>query len=169
MNRLVGEHNIATVVEFGCGDGSQLTLANYPSYIGFDVSRDVISKCRRRFADDPSKEFRVADDASADTVVADMAISLDVIYHLVEDATFDIYMRRLTRSARRFICIYSSNTEQRTEAAHVRHRRFTTWLELNAPEWCQFDEIPNAFPYDPTRPDETSWSNFYIFSRDAER
>ncbi len=32
INKFVREHKIKSVIEFGCGDGNQLKLANYPSY-----------------------------------------------------------------------------------------------------------------------------------------
>src|SRR5690625_7083258 len=38
LNRFVSEHGIRTVTEFGCGDGNQLLLAQYPQYLGIDVS-----------------------------------------------------------------------------------------------------------------------------------
>jgi hypothetical protein len=39
----------------------------------------------------------------------DLELSLDVIYHLVEDEVFDAYMRSLFAHAGRFVVIYSSN------------------------------------------------------------
>src|SRR6201986_1326981 len=57
LNQLVIERDVRSVIEFGCGDGNQLSLANYPSYIGLDVSRSALQLCQRRFADDPSKSF----------------------------------------------------------------------------------------------------------------
>src|SRR5690554_228897 len=38
LNDFVTENDVKEVVEFGFGDGNQLLLANYPKYIGFDVS-----------------------------------------------------------------------------------------------------------------------------------
>jgi len=37
LNRLVEEEGITSVLELGCGDGNQLDLAKYPSYVGVDV------------------------------------------------------------------------------------------------------------------------------------
>lgn len=39
LNSFVLEHDVGSVIEFGCGDGRQLQLAEYPRYIGLDVSR----------------------------------------------------------------------------------------------------------------------------------
>src|SRR5260370_40522100 len=96
LNDFVRGHGIKSVVEFGCGDGNQLSLADYPSYVGLDVSRAAIGLCRQRFATDPSKSFFLYDGTCfADrggVFAADLAISLDVIYHLIEDQVFETYM-----------------------------------------------------------------------------
>ena len=89
-------------MEFGCGDGHQLALADYPCYIGLDVSAAAIRLCKDRFSDDRTKSFFLYDgECFVDRVglfSADLGISLDVVYHLVEDAVFDAYMRHLFES-----------------------------------------------------------------------
>ena len=165
INRFVAEQAIASVVEFGCGDGAQLELARYPRYTGFDVSPSIVALCRNRFASDPSKTFQDLTGPQCDTVTADMAMSLDVIYHLVEDATYDLYMRRLARAGGRFLCIYSSNVALPGHVPHIRHRCFSDWLQAHAPQWRLKQKIRNAYPHDPADPDQTSWADFYFFER----
>ena len=50
LNAFIGQNAIQSVVEFGCGDGNQLSSAEYPRYVGLDVSKTAIGMCRRRFA-----------------------------------------------------------------------------------------------------------------------
>src|SRR5580704_5652224 len=38
LNQFIRDRGVEKVIEFGCGDGAQLRLAEYPSYIGVDVS-----------------------------------------------------------------------------------------------------------------------------------
>jgi SAM-dependent methyltransferase len=139
LNAFVRQHAVRSVVEFGCGDGNQLSLADYPRYVGLDVSRTAIGLCRRRFAADPAKSFFLYDGGCfADRggiFAADLAISLDVIYHLTEDQVFETYLRHLFAAGQRFVVVYSTNMEVTGTAPHVRHRVFTTWVEDNAPEW----------------------------------
>ena len=45
VNSFVRDHGIRSVIEFGCGDGNQLSLAEYPSYFGLDVSRSAVEAC----------------------------------------------------------------------------------------------------------------------------
>ena len=52
LNDFVRTRQVRSVIEFGCGDGHQLSLADYPAYIGLDVSRSAIELCKRRFAGD---------------------------------------------------------------------------------------------------------------------
>ena len=165
LNRLVEAQNIVSVIEFGSGDGNQLTLSNYPKYVGYDVSSTAVAACSELFKDDASKEFFLVSDY--DGRKADMAMSLDVVYHLIENAVFEDYMRRLFGAAERFVVIYSSNQCAPIEpvAEHVRHRHFTKWIEQNiSPQWELSEKIPNAFPY-VEGDDDTSVADFYIYAK----
>jgi len=127
VNAFVAERHVQSVIEFGCGDGNQLTLAEYPRYVGLDVSPEAVRACQARFAGDSTKQFKVVADYNGER--ADLALSLDVIYHLVEDPVFEEYMRLLFGAAERYVIVFSSNTNRRTpiDRAHLRHRRFTDW------------------------------------------
>src|SRR6187549_2009572 len=57
LNNFVRDHKVQSVIEFGCGDGNQLKLSKYPSYIGFDISPESIKRCSDLFMDDESKKF----------------------------------------------------------------------------------------------------------------
>jgi len=165
LNNFVRSENVRKVIEFGCGDGSQLELASYPEYIGVDIAAGSIERCSSRFASDPTKRFFLTSDLPKDIGTFDLAISLDVIYHLVEDRVFEQYMRSLFGYAERHAVIYSSNRDAVTPAVHVRHRKFTDWIDKNASEWRPSGFVPNPFPFDPDRPEETSCADFYLFTR----
>jgi SAM-dependent methyltransferase len=165
LNSFVARMGIQSVIEFGCGDGAQLALAKYPRYVGVDVAESSVSACRQRFAADATKSFYLASRLPADLGRFDLVLSLDVIYHLVEDKVFDGYMRSLFAHAERFVVIYSSNKVEPSEARHVRHRLFTQWIEVNQPQWRKTGHVPNKYPIDPARPEETSFADFYFFER----
>lgn len=164
LNGFVRKQRILSVVEFGCGDGSQLALAKYPQYTGVDVSQKAVDLCRGRFAGDASKRFLPLEDIP-ESLRAELALSLDVIFHLVEDGVFDAYMRRLFDSATRFVIVYSSNKEQPWPNPHVRHREFTKWVAENRPDWRLHSVVKNRYPYDPADPEHTSFADFYVFAR----
>lgn len=162
LNRFVSENDIKSVVEFGCGDGAQLSLANYPAYIGFDVAPAAIETCKKRFQEDATKTFSLSD--SVNPGVHDLSLSLDVIFHIVEDKAFHKYMTDLFDASRRFVIIYSSNVDHLERAPHVRHRQFSRWINENRPNWRLHQEVSNRFPYDPLNIDQTSFANFYIYA-----
>lgn len=165
LNMFVAENNVASIIEFGCGDGNQRTLAQYPAYTGYDVRPEVIAMCRERFRGDVSKQFFHIPEYVGHK--AELTSSLDVIYHLVEDDIFGEYMNRLFDASSRFVVIYSSNQDDSIEpvAAHVRHRLFSSWIDKNAPHWRLMSRIPNPYPYngDSTT---TSFADFYFYERD---
>ena len=164
LNDFVSKRGISSVIEFGCGDGNQLRYAEYPRYAGFDISPDAVTRCRDLFANDASKSFTLVGDYSGET--AELTLSLDVIFHLVEDAVFEDYMRRLFDAAEQWVIVYSSNYDDRRKgkSPHVRHRRFTSWIESNRADWKLVEHIPNRFSFEgDTR--TGSFSDFYIFKR----
>jgi hypothetical protein len=164
LNAFVRDHKIRTVIEYGCGDGNQLQLTPYPSYTGFDVSETAIGKCREMFKGDASKTFRLVDQYSGEK--ADLTLSLDVIYHLVEDDVFESYMRRLFASADRYVIVYSSNTDDNRgyEGSHVRHRHVTKWIEAHMKDWRLLQHIPNKHPYKGDYR-EGSFADFFAYTR----
>jgi SAM-dependent methyltransferase len=164
LNGFVTDNRIASVIEFGSGDGNQLTLASYPAYTGVDISPDAIALCRKLFANDPTKQFLLSDQYAGQT--AELSLSLDVIYHLVEDAVFSAYMQRLFAAGTRYVIIYSSNTDQQEnlQTLHVRHRKFTDWIEQHQPRWRLERHLPNKYPYDPATGEGTP-ADFFVFSR----
>jgi len=163
LNAFVAEQHIASVIEFGCGDGNQLALARYPDYLGFDVSATAVAACRARHAGDASRRFQLIDDYAGET--AELSLSLDVLYHLVEDEVFERYMARLFDAATRYVIVYSSNSERGVEQAspHVRHREFTRWVAAQRPAWRLLHHVPNRYPY--TGDYRTgSFADFYVFA-----
>ena len=169
VNQFVTEQDVDSVIEFGVGDGHQLSLAKYPQYVGLDVSETAIACCRERFATDTSKTFVCYEpcdfDTNKDAFQADLALSLDVIYHLVEDSVFESYMRQLFTSARRFVVIYSSNRREPTVARHVRHREFTSWIDQHISGWQLKQHVPNKYPYDPRDKENSSFADFFVYER----
>jgi SAM-dependent methyltransferase len=166
LNSFVRENDIRTVVEFGCGDGNQLKLAKYPRYIGFDVSPKSIEICSSLFRGDLGKSFHTL--AEAIDVSADLALSLDVIYHLVEDDVYHRHMERLFHSSTRWVIVYASNTDVNdpAQSIHVRHRKFTSWIERERPDFELVQHVPNQYPVDRYGV-EGSFADFFVFRKRA--
>jgi SAM-dependent methyltransferase len=162
LNHFVREHEVRSVIEFGCGDGQQLALASYPFYLGLDVSRTAVELCTRRFAYDPTRMFLWYDESRsgnfAHFLQADLTLSLDVIYHLLEDDVYRRYLKNLFGTSRRHVIVYSSNRDDKVLVRHVRHRRFVDDVSAAFPEF-QLTRLRE----NPLR--EHSIADFYFFLR----
>jgi hypothetical protein len=168
LNEFVSRNGIELVVELGCGDGRQLSRARYPYYFGLDVSKTAIALCTRRFKNDRTKAFRHWDWASGPLEIpsgpADLALSLDVVYHLVEDAAFEAHMNALFASSRNWVVVYSTNEESASRVPWVRHREFTAWIVKSLPGWHLVERHPNRFPFE--REDgRTSSAEFFVYHK----
>ena len=166
VNAFMRHNGVASLLDLGCGDGRQAALLDVANYVGVDVSPTTIARCRRRFAGDPRRRFQLAD---APLQPAELALSMDILFHLVEDTVFDTYLDRLFGSATRYVLVYASNVDLAWPVPHVRHRAFTPLVAARFPDWRLAAHIPNLFPYDPARPDETSFADFFVYTRPGER
>lgn len=161
LNPFVINNQISSVIEFGCGDGNQLSSFNFPTYIGLDISRIAVRLCISKFRSDTNKSFFLYDpDCFEDKhslFKADLALSLDVVYHIVEDEIFEKYMRHLFSSSNRFVIIYSTDFDS-DKVAHIRHRLFSKWVKEKMPNWILVGRIKNKYP-------DQSKADFFIFKK----
>jgi SAM-dependent methyltransferase len=162
LNTFVQERGIGSVIEFGCGDGNQLSLASYPRYIGLDVSKSAVELCIRRFADDRTKSFFLYNGLCfvdrEGLFKAELALSLDVVYHLTEDSIFETYMSHLFSSGRQYVIIYATNGVIEDGAPHVTHRKFSSWVDANNPQW-RLESVHDGPDSGPRRAD------FYVYEQ----
>ena len=93
-----------------------------------------------------------------------MCLSLDVIYHLIEDDVFKLHIQNLFNFSQKYVIIYSSNKNEE-QTKHVKHRKFTNYIEKNIKNWELIKHIPNKYPYNPKDPENTSFADFYIYKK----
>jgi hypothetical protein len=165
LNRFIESHAISFAVEYGSGDGNQLSLLRITSYIGLDISATAIANIGDRFRDDLSKTFMEYDPdtfLAGESVKADIALSMDVILHLTEDQRYERYMHYLVNSGKEFVGIFNTATEVQLEkmAKHNRFRDHREWLAKLAPEFIEVEVAltPSGLGY----PEETG---FYFYMR----
>jgi len=163
INQFIAANAIRSVIDLGCGDASQMALLELPDdYLGVDVSRAALARCAERF---PGRRFCTPEILRA-LPPAEMTLSLDVIYHLIEDTVFAAAIRTLFSWATRFVVIYASNLDADWSSEHVRHRRFTDHVAATEADWRLLAHLPNPYPFDPGDPDATSFADFFIYGRD---
>jgi predicted O-methyltransferase YrrM/SAM-dependent methyltransferase len=159
---LENNKQILSVVDYGVGDGNQLSLFNLKniSYLGLDISKTIVEKCKGLYKDDLNKDFKTCDEVDFDSLKMDMAISCDVLYHLVEYPKFIEYLNNLFNISDKFVVIYANDINKDTDAEHVKFRKFTDYIKENFKEWILIRTIKN--PYSNLSP-----SNFYIYEKNA--
>lgn len=169
LNRFFSKHGIRSVVDFGSGDGNQLAGLRIAQYTGVDVSPTAVERCRARYEGREGWQF-IHDDGTAELdVTGDASLSLDVIYHLVEDQTFERYMRRLFKAATTYVIVYSSDWNEWAEARHVRHRSLTTWVARNIPGWDVIARPQNPYYFREYDDLNTTFAGFIIFGKSDDR
>lgn len=167
LNEFIRENEIKSVVEWGFGDCNQLRLFECEQYTGYDVSRTAVDFARNEFSADASKEFfHTSEFEKANSF--DVSISLDVIYHLIEDVVFHHYMSQLFSCTETWVIIYASNEDKPYhDGHHVKHRKFTNWISENKSNWKLFQHIPNRFPFEEDNQEMTSFADFFIFKKET--
>lgn len=93
VNQTIRELGVRSVVDFGCGDGGQVRELIVDGYYGIDISPSAIRLCRQRFAGRSGFRFDTA--AEAKPGRHGLALSLDVLYHVVDPAAYADYLRAL--------------------------------------------------------------------------
>jgi len=97
---------------------------------------------------------------------SDLTLSLDVIYHLIEDNVFNKYMQDLFSTSKKYVMIYASNTNTNKiiQSQHVKHRNFSEWVTKNLLEWKLIKKINNKYPLKCNEKEE-SFADFYIYKK----
>lgn len=164
LNEFVSKNNIKSVIELGCGDGNQLKYFQFPTYIGIDISSDAIEICKKSFQNDKSKSFIL--DSELSNQRAELAISLDVLYHLIEVDIYNNYLAKIFNLSDKYVILYAYNSDSKENyGPHVKPRKFTDWVEQNRPDFKLTKHIPNKYPPVTGKEDTTSFADFYIFEK----
>lgn len=155
INDLIRAESIESVVDWGVGDGTVLSmLTPEVQYTGVDISEFVVARLKRTWQHDARRSFRLLNEVGV--VQADLALSLDVIFHCIDDFDYDMHLRRVFSSAQRFVLIHSTDHDGGRTAKHVRWRHFTPDVERIAPGW----ELKSE-------PDDRQVTDFYLYRRSS--
>jgi len=158
VNNIIEEYNVTSMIDWGFGDGEQLKTFTDINYLGFEVSETAVKRAQLKY---PEKFFALKKDYKGQKT--NLTISLDVIYHLIEDQEYYDYMDKLFFSSTDLVLIYSSNYEE-PRKNHQRRRKFTAYVQEHYPEFKLIKTILNPYPYDPNT-GKGSLSNFYLYKK----
>lgn len=140
VNQVIAEHDIASVIDWGCGDGQVLAhITDDVDYLGVDVSPTILAEVR---AAHPHRRFSLAPSPGGAVPAeweADLGLSMDVLFHLVDDVDYREYLRRLFGTATRMVLIYATDHPEGRTARHVLRRRWTLDVITLHPGWTLVD------------------------------
>ncbi|MCH7231753.1 methyltransferase domain-containing protein [Glycomyces sp. L485] len=136
VSDLIKEREIDSLIDWGCGDGQVLAKVDLhgASYTGVDVSETIVERMRERFSERPNYSFDLPSGVDLSDR-RDLALSMDVLFHLPSDVDYDAYLSRLFGSAGRHVLVYSTDYAGGQTAPHVRRREFTADVAKQYPEW----------------------------------
>lgn len=158
INDFIKNNNIKSLVEYGCGDGNQLSMIKCEKIIGVDVSKTAIDKCKSLMPNNTFYHLKNDDFINDKT---DLLLSLDVIYHLIEDDVYNQYINNIVNHGSAHLIIYSANYESNEQfASHVKPRKFTENKVLGE-KYDLITIIKNKYPS--TNHKKGSFSDWYIF------
>jgi SAM-dependent methyltransferase len=148
INNIIEKFQIKRVVEWGCGDGRLCGTYKAEEYFGLDVSDYVIEKNKEKYADRiPQKmRFMTYDGSKIEVGKYDLSLSLDVIYHLIDEGMFEDYMYNLFNSSSNIVVIYSIDNDNLLGAAHIKYRKHTGFIEREFKEFDLIKVIDNMYP-----------------------
>lgn len=114
LNKLFKEHNIKTVLDFGCGDGVVASKLNCQFYLGVDISDQAIKLCKARINRQGfSFERRHFFDHTPMVIKNKFASSLDccmcidVLYHISDVRVLNKTLETLFTLRARIIVLYT--------------------------------------------------------------
>jgi hypothetical protein len=164
INNFIKDTNTTSIIDYGVGDGNQLKLINTQGkvYTGIDVSPIIIDRCKSIFKDDKTKTFRLDDNLKS--IRADLVLSCDVIYHLIEDQVYEKYLNNMFEMSNKYVIIYAKD-EDVNHAPHVKFRKFTDYINKNFQDWILICKIPQRYPQIVLGKNNgnTSPSDFFIY------
>lgn len=168
INELILKHGLSSVVEFGVGDGNQLSLMKYEQYLGLDTSKFVIKSCIAKFGKDSSKNFMLYDPECfanhGSFLQSDLVLSLDVIYHLIEEDVYRKHLEDIFSVGKKMVVIYSTNETLPQFGGHEKHRNFTEDIRKYVAGWRLFEIIENKYSIEKYGEDRGSRANFYLYT-----
>lgn len=141
INAVIERWNVESVVDWGCGNGGQLGMIHADQYLGIDVAPAAIAQAVRLHRLDPRRSFMLWRPGAPISVHADMALSLDVIFHLVDPDEYRAHIDNLFGSAERLVLVHATNRLNEPDAApHMQHHIWTTAIPDG---WCIVESPDN--------------------------
>lgn len=155
INKYIVKYGIKTISDFGCGDGNQISLiSGFDDYMGYDISSYALYLCHEKFKGNKKMNFC---SLMSDLPKADLCMSLDVLYHIINEEEYKNYLLELFNKSKRYVLIYSSNFDGKAVSGdYILHRKFTDWVDKYCGNFVLVEEIGNFLK---------TLAKFYLYER----
>ena len=157
INKFIDENNIQNIIELGCGDGNQCSLFKIDNYLGLDISPHIIDYCNNKFQNNSKYNFEVYNNDYLNNEKYELSLSLDVIYHILDDNEYKKYMEDLFKFSNKYVIIYSNNYSGH-KIGHMYTKNFTKDIE----KWFNNYKLKNIIYQKYTN---LSSADFYIYEK----
>lgn len=151
IDEVITGYGFTSVIDWGVGDGVVLGhLRSQVPYLGIDVAPVAVELLQARYGPEhPTRRFGLLREGAHQ--VRDLALSLDVLFHLVDDSTYQVYLASLFGSARAAVLIHANDHDGGRTARHVLWRHWTPDVARLFPDW-----VPALAP-PPGEREEPGW------------
>jgi hypothetical protein len=162
INSFIQNNTIHSIVEWGVGDGKQLSKYdfNQVNYVGYDISKYIINKLNKVNKNENYK-FLLSNQYHNEKY--DLALSIEVIFHLIDDSIYENYMARLFNSSQKFVIIFSTNFNSNVDA-HCMHHEIKSYISKHFKEFVlEKEEFIESFYFG--RENEGKYAKFYFYKK----
>jgi predicted TPR repeat methyltransferase len=167
VNSVVSEFCCHSIGDFGCGDGYQASLFNLDgiSFNGYDISNTAVEIASRVV---PNAEFKNVSEYGGDRY--DLSISMDVLFHLIEDGLFASHLDVLFASSMNLVLIYGYDSDEDPSRGafkaqpHMKYRKFTGYISKRYNDFELIRVIKNKYPYNLDKK-TSSVCDFYLYKK----
>jgi Methyltransferase domain len=147
INQFIKDKGIKSVIEFGCGDGSNLSLYHCESYLGMDVAASSVRLCIDKYQKDAHRSFMVYDPPhyKNNFFQADLVMSLDVLYHIIDEDDFQKSLQDIFSTAAKYVILYTILHPAKDDSIHIKRRDTLAYLkQFDHFRIARIDENPHA-------------------------
>jgi len=153
---LMEKYDIKSIADVGCGDCTIVPkLPHLESYVGYDISSTIIDRHNSKNTN-PSYKYKLI--SELESLGLDLSLSLEVIFHQVNDEEYIEYMDNLVKTDSFYILILTMNDSildtHHVKAAHIKYRDVVNKMS-QYPNY----ELIGTFPFTVTT------SSYYLYKK----
>jgi len=136
LNKIFKTYEITKVADFGCGDGLLASKLKITKYYGIEINSEIVDNLKNKFLGKNEFEFSTKFESQWRNKI-DASISVDVIFHLIEEDVYQKYMNELFFADAKYVVIraYNHKSQGTGRNSHILHREFLNTIKKYFPNY----------------------------------